>query len=98
VGPPLILGIWWARATTAAAMLNIIVMTILSTGTWMYANKALSSYHWFFLSNPENKISTPHQVYWVFVGFIFFIVVSLMTKPNSDEVIKKYSLDIRPDL
>ncbi|MFO7497426.1 MAG: cation acetate symporter, partial [Desulfobacterales bacterium] len=98
VGPPLILGIWWARATTAAAMINIIVMTILSTGSWMYANKVLGSAHWFFLSNPENKISTPHQVYWVFVGFIFFIVISLMTKPNSDEVIKKYSLDIRPDL
>ena len=97
VGPPLILGIWWARATTAAAMWNIILMTVLSTGSWMYANKALGSYHWFFLSDPAHKISTPHQVYWVFVGFLFFIVVSLMTKPCSDEVIKKYSLDIRPE-
>lgn len=98
VGPPLILGIWWTRATTAAAYINIIVMTILSTGSWMYANRVLKSAHWFFLSDPANKISTPHQVYWVFVGFIFFIIISLMTKPNSDEVIKKYSLDIRPDL
>ncbi len=98
VGPPMILGIWWTRATTAAAFINIIVMTILSTGSWMYANRVLKSAHWFFLSDPANKISTPHQVYWVFVGFIFFIIISLMTKPNSDEVIKKYSLDIRPDL
>ncbi|MBF0211350.1 MAG: cation acetate symporter [Desulfamplus sp.] len=97
VGPPLILGIWWTRATTAAAAINIIVMTILSCGTWMYANKALGSYHWFFLSDPANKISTPHQFYWVFVGFIFFILVSLVTKPCSDDVIKKYSLDIRPE-
>jgi hypothetical protein len=31
------------------------------------------------------------------VGFIFFILVSLVTKPCSDDVIQKYSLDIRPD-
>ncbi len=97
VGPPLILGIWWARATTAAAGINIIVMTLLSCGSWMYAKAALGSYHWFFLSDPASKISTPHQFYWVFVGFIFFIIVSLLTKPCKEEVIKKYSLDIRPE-
>ncbi|MCP4348110.1 MAG: cation acetate symporter [Desulfobacterales bacterium] len=98
VGPPLILGIWWERATTAAAAINIIVMTICSTGSWLYANKVLGSAHWFFLSDPENKLSTPHQFYWVFVGFFFFILVSLVTKPNSDEVIQKYSIDLRPEL
>jgi SSS family solute:Na+ symporter len=96
VGPPLILGIWWERATTAAAAINIIVMTILSTGSWLYANTVLKSAHWFFLSDPANKISTPHQFYWVFVGFFFFILLSLLTKPNRDEVIQKYSLDLRP--
>jgi SSS family solute:Na+ symporter len=97
VGPPLILGIWWERATTAAAIINIIVMTILSTGSWLYANTALKSAHWFFLSDPAHKISTPHQFYWVFVGFIFFILISLITKPNREEVIQKYSIDIRPE-
>jgi Na+(H+)/acetate symporter ActP len=56
----------------------------------------LGSAHWFFLSDAGNKISAPHQFYWVFIGFIFFIVVSLITKPCRDEVIQKYSLDIRP--
>jgi SSS family solute:Na+ symporter len=94
VGPPLILGIWWTRATTAAAGINIIVMTILSCATWMYANAVHKSAHFFFMTK---SIVTPHQFYWVFVGFIFFIILSLVTKPNSDEVIKKYSLDLRPD-
>ena len=98
VGPPLILGIWWTRATTAAAVINIVVMTICSTGSWMYAKAKLGSYHWFFLSDPANKISTPHQFYWVFVGFAFFIVLSLITKPNKEETVQKYSLDLRPDL
>jgi SSS family solute:Na+ symporter len=97
VGPPLILGLWWERATTAAAAINIIVMTIASGGSWLYANTVLKSAHWFFLSDPANKISTPHQFYWVFVGLIFFVVVSLMTKPCRPEVIKKYCIDLRPE-
>jgi Na+(H+)/acetate symporter ActP len=96
VGPPLVLGIWWARATTTAAALNIIVMTVCSTYAWLFAHYKLGSAHWFFLSDAGNKISAPHQFYWVFIGFIFFIVVSLITKPCRDEVIQKYSLDIRP--
>ncbi|MFH1155625.1 MAG: cation acetate symporter [Pseudomonadota bacterium] len=97
VGPPMILGIWWERATTAAAAINIIVMTIASGGSWLYANTVLKSAHWFFLSDPANKISTPHQFYWVFVGLIFFVVVSLMTKPCRPEVIQKYCIDLRPE-
>ena len=97
VGPPLILGLWWTRATKAAAIINILVMTTLSCGSWMYAKYKLGSYHWFFLSDPANKISTPHQFYWVFVGFIFFIIVSLLTKPCDDEVIQKFSIDLRPE-
>lgn len=96
VGPPLILGIWWDRATTVAAGVNIIVMTCLSTFSWLYANSVLGSAHWFFLSK-KGGIVTPHQFYWVFVGFIFFIVVSLLTKPCKDEIIQKYSYDIRPE-
>jgi Na+(H+)/acetate symporter ActP len=96
VGPPMILGIWWTRATPAAAAINIIVMTICSTYAWLYAHYTLKSAHWFFLSSATNKISAPHQFYWVFIGFIFFILVSLVTKPASDENIQKYSLDIRP--
>jgi SSS family solute:Na+ symporter len=98
VGPPLILGLWWTRATTAAAIINILVMTVLSAGSWMYAKFVLGSPHWFFLSDPANKIPTPHQFYWVFVGFIFFILLSLVTRPNSDRAILRYSLDLRPDL
>ncbi len=95
VGPPLILGIWWHRANTTAAAINIIVMTILSSFSWMYANSKLGSAHWFFLGE-KGGIVTPHQFYWVFVGFIFFILVSLVTKPNSPEAVQKYSYDLRP--
>ncbi|MBC7359607.1 MAG: cation acetate symporter [Desulfacinum sp.] len=96
VGPPLILGIWWHRANTTAAVTNILVMTFLSTYSWMYANTKLGSAHWFFLSK-KGGIVTPHQFYWVFVGFVFFILVSLITKPNKDEIVKKYSYDLRPE-
>jgi SSS family solute:Na+ symporter len=97
-GPPLILGIWWTRATTAAAATNIIVMTVLSCFSWMYANTALKSAHFFFLNKAFGlNWVTPHQFYWVFVGFIFFILLSLVTKPNSQETIQKYSLDLRPE-
>ncbi|MGQ9796706.1 solute symporter family protein [Desulfosoma sp.] len=96
VGPPLVLGIWWDKANTTAAITNIIVMTVLSTFSWMYANSKLGSAHWFFLSK-KGGLVTPHQFYWVFVGFIFFILLSLVTKPNSPEVVKKYSYDLRPE-
>ncbi len=92
-GPPLVLGIWWERSTKMAAFINIIVMTFLSCFSWMYANTVHGSAHLFFLN--KNWV-TPHQFYWVFVGFAFFIVLSLITKPCSDETIQKYSLDLRP--
>jgi SSS family solute:Na+ symporter len=96
IGPPLIMGIWWARATTAAAFATIGVMTLCSSYSWLYAHYVLKSAHWFFLSDPANKIATPNQFYWIPIGFVFFIIVSLLTKPNRPEVIQKYSLDIRP--
>jgi SSS family solute:Na+ symporter len=97
-GPPLVLGIWWTRATKAAAATNIIVMTTLSCFSWMYANTALKSAHFFFLNKAFGvNWVTPHQFYWVFVGFIFFIILSLLTKPSSQEAMQKYSLDLRPE-
>lgn len=93
-GPPLILGIWWTRATKAAAATNILVMTFMSCFSWMYAKAVHGSAHFFFLNK---SIVTPHQFYWVFVGFIFFILLSLATPKCSDETIQKYSLDLRPD-
>jgi SSS family solute:Na+ symporter len=96
-GPPFILGIWWDRATKTAAYATIIVMTICSGYAWLYANTVLKSAHWFFLSDPANKIPTPHQFYWIPIGFIFFIIVSLMTKPPRKEVIQKYCYDIWPE-
>ena len=63
----------------------------------MYAKYHLGSYHWFFLSDPANKISTPHQFYWVFVGFFFYILVSLVTPKNSDEALQKYVRDLKPE-
>lgn len=97
VGPPMILGIWWDRATTAAAYINITVMTLVSGYAWLYAHWVLKSPHWFFLSDPANRIPTPHQFYWIPIGFIFFIIVSLLTKPPRPEVVKKYCHDIRPE-
>jgi SSS family solute:Na+ symporter len=97
VGPPMILGIWWDKATKTAAFATIFVMTFCSGYAWLYAHYTLKSAHWFFLSDPANKIPAPHQFYWIPIGFIFFIIVSLMTKPPREEVIKKYCLDIRPE-
>jgi Na+(H+)/acetate symporter ActP len=97
LAPALILGIWWDRATAVAAYVTIALMTICSSYSWLYAHYVLKSAHWFFLSDPANKIATPNQVYWLPIGFILFIVVSLMTKPPSTETIQKYSYDIRPE-
>uniref|UniRef100_A0A832EBF8 Cation acetate symporter n=1 Tax=Desulfacinum infernum TaxID=35837 RepID=A0A832EBF8_9BACT len=96
VGPPLILGIWWDKANTTAAVINIVVMTVLSAYSWMYANAKLGSAHWFFLGQ-KGGLVTPHQFYWVFVGFVFFVLISLVTKPNRPEVIQKYSYNLRPE-
>ncbi|MGQ9825243.1 MAG: sodium:solute symporter family protein [Desulfotomaculales bacterium] len=98
VGPGLILGIWWDRATRAAHLSTTVVFTLLSLFTWLYARAVLGSPHWFFLNKAFGwKIATAHQWYLVPVSFIFFIIVSLLTRPASPETIKKYSLDLRYD-
>lgn len=100
LGVPLILGLWWPRATKAATYANIIVFFPLVLYSWLYARNVLGSPHWFFLSqmlygdDKAKWISTPHQIYWVFVAFFFFVVVSLVTKPASEETIKKYCEDL----
>jgi SSS family solute:Na+ symporter len=95
--PAMVLGIWWDKATKAAAYVTIIVMTFLTGYSWLYAFYVQKSPHWFFLSDPANKIPAPHQFYWIPIAFILFIVVSLVTKPPREEVVKKYCLDIRPE-
>ncbi|MEA2059093.1 MAG: hypothetical protein U9P10_00915 [Thermodesulfobacteriota bacterium] len=84
-------------AVVAAGGLAI-AMTIASTSSWIYAKNALGSNHWFFLSDPANKISTPHQFYWIFIGYFFFIIVSLLTPKNDEEIIQKYCRDLRPEV
>ncbi|BBO69831.1 hypothetical protein DSCA_37610 [Desulfosarcina alkanivorans] len=97
IGPPLVLGIWWDRATTAAAaMATIISMSVSTTFSGLYAKYSLGSYHYFFLSGTE-KIVTPHQVYWVCISFILFIVVSLLTSHKEDEVVQEYAVELRPE-
>lgn len=93
-GAPLVWGLHWPRATKTAAMSTIIIFFTLSVYSWLYARAVLGSPHWFFLSNPENKIPIAHQMYWIPVSVIFFIIVSLLTKPCSEETIKKYCTDL----
>ncbi len=103
-GVPLIWGIWWPRATKTAAFATIIVMFIATVFTWLYAHLVLGSAHFFFWyhafvppAEAETIIGTGHQNYWILVSIIFFIVVSLLTKPCSDETIKKYCTGLTQD-
>ncbi len=101
-GPALILGLWWRRANTTAAISTIAVFFPLSFFTWLYALQGLGSNHWFFASKwlfPDGVgglpyLPTPHQVWLVPAAAIFFIIVSLCTKPNSEEALKKYCDDL----
>ncbi len=98
-GPGLILGVWWERSTTAAHLLTSAVFTALTLFSWLYAKLVLGSPHWFFLSEPifGFKVPVGHQVYWIPVAFIFFIVVSLLTKRCSEQTVNKYSIELRYD-
>ncbi len=93
-GPPLVWGLWWPRATKTAAISTILIFFVLSMFSWLYALEVLGSAHWFFLSSPDNLIPIAHQMYWIPVSIVFFIIVSLVTKPCSDETIKKYCNDL----
>ncbi len=98
-GPGLILGIWWHKSTATAHISTAVVFTVLTMISWLYANIVLGSPHWFFLGEQVFgfRVPTAHQVYWVPLAFIFFIVVSLYTKQTSKETQQKYSIDLRFD-
>jgi SSS family solute:Na+ symporter len=98
MGVPLVFGLWWPRATRAATYATVITMFPLVLYTWVYSRNVLGSPHWFFFSEmffgEGARVSTPHQFYWVFVAAIFFIVVSLFTKPASPQAIKSFCDDL----
>ena len=98
LGVPLVFGLGWPRATRAATYATIIVFFPLILYSWLYARNVLRSPHWFFLGETlfgeGTRIATPHQFYWVFVAAIFFVVVSLLTKPASPQAIKSYCEDL----
>jgi len=87
LAPPLFLGIWWRRPGRLALLIHVIVIFPLTTFSWLYAKYHWGTPHAFFL-NP--KYATPHQAYWVFVAFLFFILLSLVTPRPKEETIKKY--------
>jgi len=98
LGVPLIFGLWWPRATRAATYATIIVFFPLILYSWLYARNVLNSPHWFFLSEvlfgKDARIATPHQIYWIPVAAVFFIIVSLLTKPASPKAVKAYCEDL----
>ena len=94
IGPSMVLGIWWKRATKAATIWTALLMTPATLITWLYAKMHFGKPHFFFLSK---KIITPHQFYWIFIGLILFILISLMTKPPSEEAIQKYCVELHEE-
>ncbi|MEW5959844.1 MAG: hypothetical protein AB1801_19125, partial [Chloroflexota bacterium] len=96
VGAPLVLGLWWRRATTMAAYITILTFLPLSIWAWLYARNVLGSPHWAVWGEAlfGRKIPVAHQWWLVPASFIFFIIVSYLTKPCSPETIKKYVDDL----
>ncbi|UMZ73594.1 sodium:solute symporter family protein [Natranaerofaba carboxydovora] len=97
-GFPLVLGLWWDKATKTATISTIAVFFPLSLFSWLYAHYALGSAHWFFASEwiwDDFLLPTGHQVWLVPASAIFFIVVSLLTQPPKEETIQKYCRDLK---
>lgn len=97
-GFPLVLGLWWDKATYTATVATISIFFPLSLFSWLYAHYALGSAHWFFASEwiwDDFLLPTGHQVWLVPASFIFFVVVSLLTQPPNEETIQKYSRDLK---
>ncbi|MCS7122046.1 MAG: cation acetate symporter [Archaeoglobaceae archaeon] len=102
IGPGLILGLWWKRATRTAMWFTAIFMFILSMIAWMRAYFILGHHARFFLNdilfaNP-NALITPHQVWVIPVGFIVFVIVSLLTKPVEEERVQKYCVELTKEV
>ncbi|AGK60341.1 putative symporter [Archaeoglobus sulfaticallidus PM70-1] len=102
LGPGLILGLWWKRATRAAMWTTAIVMTVLHLYAWLKAKLVLGHHAFFFLNdvlygNPKALI-TPHQVWAIPVGFLLFIIVSLITKPVEEEAVQKYCVELTKEV
>uniref|UniRef100_A0A7J2TK81 Cation acetate symporter n=1 Tax=Archaeoglobus fulgidus TaxID=2234 RepID=A0A7J2TK81_ARCFL len=102
LGPGLILGLWWKRATRAAMWVTAIVMFILSMVAWLRAHLVLGHHARFFLNdiifgNP-NALITPHQVWTIPVGFLLFVIVSLLTKPPEEERVNKYCIELTKEV
>ena len=102
LGPGLILGLWWKRATRAAMWTTAIVMTVLHLFAWLRAKMVLGHHAFFFLNDVlfGNKVAyiTPHQVWAIPVGFLLFIIVSLITKPPQEEVVEKYCVELTKEV
>jgi SSS family solute:Na+ symporter len=95
IGPSLILGLWWKRANRTATWVTAVVMFVLHLYAWLKAKYVLGHHAWFFLNDVlGTKLVTPHQVWAIPAGFLLFIVVSLLTKPDSEEVVQKYCVEL----
>ncbi|MFZ5646452.1 MAG: sodium:solute symporter family protein [Bacillota bacterium] len=95
IGAPLVFGLWWDKATRAATYATVIVFLPLTLFSWIYAKSALGSPHWFFLNKVfGTNLAFAHQMYWIPVSFIFFIIVSLSTSPPRKEIVQKYCNDL----
>ena len=102
LGPGLVLGLWWKRATRAAMWTTAIIMTPLHLYAWLRAKLVLGHHAFFFLNDVlfGNKAAliTPHQVWAIPVGFLLFIIVSLLTKPVEEEAVQKYCVDLTSEV
>ncbi|WP_290596792.1 MULTISPECIES: sodium:solute symporter family protein [unclassified Archaeoglobus] len=102
LGPGLILGLWWKRATRAAMWTTAIIMTPLHLYAWLKAKLVLGHHAFFFLNDvlfgDKTALITPHQVWAIPVGFILFIIVSLITKPVEKEAVEKYCIELTKEV
>ena len=87
LAPPLFFGIWWKRPGKTALLVHVVTIFPLSAFSWLYAKYHWGTPHAFFL---DPKYATPHQAYWVFIGFIWFLILSLIFERPSEETVRKY--------
>ncbi|RJX15702.1 hypothetical protein CW703_04660 [Candidatus Bathyarchaeota archaeon] len=91
LAPPIITGIWWKRGGPTAFKIYTTVMLVLTIFSWMFSYLVWKAPHAFFLFP---KLGTPNQIYWLYIGFVIWIILCLVTKPSSPETIKKYCEDL----